>query len=406
MGLRMAHFGHSKAAMLPGGRRLRIKHKAVNQLVGQSKIEFYIKRGTGTICTRLTTPNYFTMKKNRINEYLIKIIKTAFIGFFLLFNNSILAQTNLPQLFLFLGGNEAIAYEQMIKNSCVNGVQIIYSWKQLEPQQDLYDFSKIENDLKFLNKVHKKLFIQIQDRSFSPDVFNVPDYISTDARYHGGVEMQYDFPGEGLPITTGWVARTWDPAVKERFQSLLAKLATQFDGKIYGINLPETSADFDPEHMPKDFTSDKYFYSVIDNIRFLKNAFQKTKVIQYVNFFPGEWDNDHRYMSRLFDFAIKHQIGLGGPDVVPYRDSQMKYSYPFFHKNTGQLLTTIAIQEPDYTYKNPQTGDFYNFHEFYSFSKEYLRASILFWNLEEPFLSNQLLPNLNANYFQCTGAVN
>lgn len=329
----------------------------------------------------------------------MKIRKILLLGLLLIFSRTIFAQDGLPKLFLFLGGNEASSYEHVLKNNCINGVQIIYSWKQLEPKKGVYDFSKIENDLELLNKAHKKLFIQLQDRSFTPDVFNVPDYIREDAIYHGGVEMQYDFPGEGKPITTGWVARTWDPAVKERFQLLIQKLSAQFDGKIYGINLPETSADFDPEHMPIDFTSDKYFDSVIDNIGYLKTAFRKSMVIQYVNFFPGEWDNDHHYMSRLFAFAMKHQIGLGGPDVVPYKDSQMKNSYPFFHKYKGKIFTAIAIQEPDYTYKNPSTGDFYSFYDFYSFTKEFLGASILFWNIEEPFFSNQLLPNVNANYF-------
>ncbi len=213
--------------------------------------------------------------------------------------------------------------------------------------------------------------------------------------------QQYDFPGEGKPITAGWVARTWDPAVRKRFQLLLKKLASKFDGKIYGINLPETAIDLDPNHLPEDFTSDKYFYSVLDNMGYLKKVFQKTKVIQYVNFFPDEWNNDHHYMSRLFSFARSHHIGLGGPDVVPYKESQMKNSYPFFHKFKGEIEAAIAIQEPDYTYTNPKTGDFYRFDDFYSFSKEYLGAFILFWNTEEPFFSEQLLPKLNDSYFQC-----
>ncbi|HAT2076570.1 TPA: hypothetical protein I8001_002495 [Legionella pneumophila] len=335
-------------------------------------------------------------------KYVKRKIRKIFLAGLLSFFSSItFAEGGLPKLFLFLGGNEPISYEHVLKNNCINGVQIIYSWKQLEPKKGVYDFSKIENDLEFLNKAHKKLFIQIQDRSFTPDVFNVPDYIREEDIYHGGIEMQYDFPGEGKPITTGWVARTWDPAVKARFQLLIQKLASQFDGKIYGINLPETSADFDPDHMPKDFTPDKYFYSVIDNISYLKKVFQKSSVIQYVNFFPEEWNNDHHYMSRLFAFAMKHDIGLGGPDVVPYKNSQMKNSYPFFHKFKGRILTAIAIQEPDYTYKNPSTGDFYTFSDFYSFSKEYLGASILFWNVEEPFFSDQLLPRLSTNYFKC-----
>ncbi|MFO2966915.1 hypothetical protein SCN92_00165 [Legionella pneumophila serogroup 1] len=254
-------------------------------------------------------------------------IVRIFLSFLFLFFNCLgFAQSRVPQLFLFLEGDKASSFQKTLQNPCIQGVQIIYSWRQLEPQKGVYDFSKIEEDWNFLSRIDKKLFIQIQDRSFSPDVFHVPDYIRLEKAYHGGVVQQYDFPGEGKPITTGWVARTWDPAVRKRFQLLLKKLASKFDGKIYGINLPETSIDLDPDNLPEDFSSDKYFYSVLDNIGYLKKAFQKSRVIQYVNFFPDEWNNDHHYMSRLFAFARKHHIGLGGPDVVPYKKSQMKNS--------------------------------------------------------------------------------
>ncbi|HAT9133423.1 TPA: hypothetical protein ACT9JI_000403 [Legionella pneumophila] len=331
----------------------------------------------------------------------MKIVR-IFLSFLLLFFNGLgFARSELPQLFLFLGGDKASSFQETLQNPCIRGVQIIYSWRQLEPQKGVYDFSKIEEDLNDLSRIDKKLFIQIQDRSFSPDVFPVPDYIRLEKAYHGGVVQQYDFPGEGKPVTAGWVARTWDPAVRKRFQLLLKKLASKFDGKIYGINLPETSIDLDPDNLPKDFSSDEYFYSVLDNIGYLKKIFQKTWVIQYVNFFPDEWNNDHHYMRRLFAFARKHHIGLGGPDVVPYKESQMKNSYPFFHKFKGKIETAMAIQEPDYTYTNPKTGAFYRFDDFYSFSKEYLGAFILFWNTEEPFFSEQLLPKLNSVYFKC-----
>ncbi|HHL3492954.1 TPA: hypothetical protein ACQ53F_001795 [Legionella pneumophila] len=329
------------------------------------------------------------------------IVRVFFSFLFLFFNCLGFAQDRAPQLFLFLGGDKASSFQKILQNRCIRGVQIIYSWRQLEPQKGVYDFSKIERDLNFLSGIDKKLFIQIQDRSFSPDVFPVPDYIRLEKAYHGGVVQQYDFPGEGKPITAGWVARTWDPAVRKRFQLLLKKLASKFDGKIYGVNLPETAIDLDPDHLPEDFSSDKYFYSVLDNIGYLKKTFQKSRVIQYVNFFPDEWNNDHRYMSRLFAFARNHHIGLGGPDVVPYKKSQMKNSYPFFHKFKGKIETAIAIQEPDYTYTNPKTGSFYRFDDFYSFSQEYLGAFILFWNTEEPFFSEQLLPKLNSTYFNC-----
>ena len=185
---------------------------------------------------------------------------------------------------------------------------------------------------------------------------------------------------------------------------IFKKLSAKFDGKIYGINLPETAVDFDLKKPPKDFTPDRYFYAELDNKEALRKAFHKSIVIQYVNFFPGEWSNDHDYMGRLFTDAIKHKIGLGGPDVVPYRKSQMKNSYPFFYKYRGKLSeVAIAIQRADYTYKNPETNDYYTFSDFYSFTQGYLGASILFWNMQEPFLSSKLLPEIKNQSFEWQG---
>jgi hypothetical protein len=106
-------------------------------------------------------------------------------------------------------------------------------------------------------------------------------------------------------------------------------------------------------------------------------------------------------MDRLFSFAITHHIGLGGPDVVPYKIAQMKNSYPFFHKLKGELLVNMAIQEPDYTYKDPETGEPYSFVDFYNFTHDYLGANIIFWNVQEPFYSNQLASKLSPEYFIC-----
>jgi hypothetical protein len=78
----------------------------------------------------------------------------------------------------------------------------------------------------------------------------------------------------------------------------------------------------------------------------------------------------------------------------------MKNGYPFFHKLKGKLLVNMAIQEPDYTYKNPATGEPYRFNDFYYFARDYLGADIIFWNIQEPFYSEQLLPKLNSDYFE------
>src|SRR5689334_2977138 len=69
-------------------------------------------------------------------------------------------------------------------NGVFAGVQIAYSWRQLEPQKDQYDFSLIKDDLRLLEKDGKRLFIQLQDVSFSMRWNHVPPYILADTQYH------------------------------------------------------------------------------------------------------------------------------------------------------------------------------------------------------------------------------
>ncbi|RYE23465.1 MAG: hypothetical protein EOP45_06890, partial [Sphingobacteriaceae bacterium] len=53
--------------------------------------------------------------------------------------------------FLFIGMDRDLLRDtNYLKSSLFDGVQIAYSWKQLEPQKDKYDFSIINEDLAFL----------------------------------------------------------------------------------------------------------------------------------------------------------------------------------------------------------------------------------------------------------------
>ena len=266
----------------------------------------------------------------------------------------------------------------------------MYSWKSLEPAKDQYDFSQIESDLKILESAHKKLFVQVQDRFFRPQDKNVPAYLIQDPVYHGGITPQTDNPGEGTTVCRGWVANQWDANVRKRYQLLLQALGKQFDGRVYGVNLPETAIDVDVAHSPAGFTCDKYFDGELENMKAAKSAFTKSYVVQYVNFWPGEWNDDHKYMSRTFEFAVQNGIGLGGPDVVPDRKAQMKNSYPFFHQYKGRLvLIAMAVQEPTLTYTNPQTGKKFTKAELQRFSGAFLGANIIFWSTSSPWLGTQ-----------------
>jgi hypothetical protein len=296
---------------------------------------------------------------------------------------------SVPENYIYTSSDDLHSIEKLITRKDIGGVQIVYNWRSLEKAKGMYDFSKIEKDLEYLTKLNKKLFIQLQDRFFEPEARYVPDYILNEKEYTGGLVSQFDNPGENKPVGNGWVTQQWNPAVQQRFQKLIGVLAEKFDGKIQGINLPETSIDIDMKKDKTGFSCDKYFQAELSNLKFARNAFKKSYVLQYVNFFPCEWENDHQYMSRLFEFAKENNVGLGGPDIVPNKNGQMKNSYPFFNKYKGNLsLVAMAVQEPTLTYINPKTKKPFTKEEFVEYAENYLGVNIIFWSIESPWLKN------------------
>jgi hypothetical protein len=292
-----------------------------------------------------------------------------------------------PANFLFLSSGDLPDARKLLARDDIQGAQVVYNWKQLEPELGQYDFTSIEHDLALLSGMHRKLFIQIQDRFFTPEARSVPDYLLHEPIYKGGLVAQVDNPGEGKPKAQGWVAQQWNPAVQKRYQALLAALGKRFDRRVYGINLPETAIDIDMKNDRTGFSCNRYFNAEVQNMRAARVAFKHTKVVQYVNFWPCEWNNDHKYMQRVFAFAANNDIGLGGPDVVPGKKAHMNNAYPFFNRYKKRLpLVAMAIQEPTLTYVDPKTGKPFTREAMTRFAVDYLGASILFWSPQSPWL--------------------
>jgi len=258
----------------------------------------------------------------------------------------------------------------------------------LEPRKDQYEFSDIQKDLGFLQSKGKKLFIQIQDASFDVNIRPFPRYLLEDAAYHGGADHQV---GEDK-VPCGWVARRWDTAVQERFHRLLFALGEEFDGRIEGINLPETAIDManTKGQWPKGFTPEIYCNAVITNLTVLKRAFPRSVTMQYANFMPG----GKPYLERVFRRARELKVGLGGPDNLPYKFYQMENSYPLIHGCAGSVPTGIAVQDGNYEHKNPKTGQQVTIAELVGFATDYLKVDYIFWCTQEPYYSERLVPFL------------
>jgi hypothetical protein len=287
-----------------------------------------------------------------------------------------------------------------LDTKALEGAQLKYSWRQLEPEKDAYDFSMIREDLAFLTSRGKKLFIQLQDVTFSPSRINVPPYLLRDPIYNGGADKQYETKSddEDRAVVAGWVARRWDPAVQERFQKLLFALGKEFDGRIEGINFAETSVGFGTSGrlFPKGFSFERYPDAIITNMKALKRAFPKSVTMQYGNFMPGEWrpTNDKGYLVAVYEAAKESQVGMGGPDLLPYRPGQLKSSYPLIREAAGFVRTGIAVQDGNFEDKNPATGRRVEISELVKFATEYLKVDYIFWGTQEPYYSEDVIPFL------------
>lgn len=285
------------------------------------------------------------------------------------------------------------------------GAQISYSWRQLEPGKDEYDFSLIREDLQFLSSKGKKLFVQIQDVSFSEKWIHVPHYLLKDAQYGGGADKQYRYKHVDHRETDvkvlGWMARRWDENVRARFKKLLVELGKEFDGKIEGVNLAETAYDIGNTGalFPKDFTFEKYRDGIIANMKALREAFPKSVVLVYANFMPGEWlpTEDKGYLRAVYQAAKEMDVGVGGPDLLPHKRSQMNHSYPLIRSSSAHVRVGIAVQDGDYQHLNPQTGKEVTIAEIIAFGTDYLGVDYIFWCTEEPFFSERLIRFMKSN---------
>jgi len=77
-----------------------------------------------------------------------------------------------PRNFIYTG--ELAEHLDLLDRPDIEGAQVIYPWRMLEPEKGEYDFSAIEADLALTDARGKQLFAQIQDRFFLPTARNVP----------------------------------------------------------------------------------------------------------------------------------------------------------------------------------------------------------------------------------------
>jgi hypothetical protein len=306
-----------------------------------------------------------------------------------------------PKNFVFFGRDrDRITDSTFAKNPDVAGAQLKYSWRELEPQRDRYDFTLVLNDIARLQSYGKRLFIQFQDVSFSEEVRFAPEYLLKDPAFSGGVARKYDSDSANDMDARfdGMVIRRWDPVVLDRVAKLFAALGRAVDGKIDGIAISETAVGFGQsgKHFPAGYSAAQYADGIKSMMTAAKSAFPRSHVIVYGNFMPG--DNRTRgveYLRAIYQHAQQIGVGVGGPDILPYRPFQRANSLPLIAARGPDVIAGVAVQDGNLA-ERKRNGEKVRAADLYRYAADTLHLNYIFWGTEEPYYSAEVLPFLRS----------
>ena len=298
----------------------------------------------------------------------------------------------------FARDREALKGHPLLQHSSFTGAQIMYAWKDLEANKNEYDFTAIEEDVRYLKQFGKKLFIQLQDVTFDPKYKAVPSYLTT-KEYKGGAILQHDENGE----PEGWVAKRWNVNVRERYALLLTALGKEFDGEIEGINLQETAIGVTKSD--SDFSEEAYVQGIKENMLALKKAFPTSTTMVYANLIPGEWlpFDDKGYLKSIYQYGEEIGVGLGGPDLMVTRKGQLNHALAQMHEGAFTVPLGIAIQDGNYIGKTGADLDYNEEQDkgddgrsnivplLHAFAKDFLKVSYMFWVNQVPYFEQDVI---------------
>lgn len=300
-------------------------------------------------------------------------------------------ENNIKHFVYFSKDRDAVRNHPFLTIARFSGAQIMYSWNQLEPQKDHYDFSLILKDYEYLKSRGKKIFIQLQDVTFNPHRKAVPNYLLT-KEYDEGAVIQVTDNGE----PEGWVAKRWNVKVQGRFALLLEALGKVFDGKIDGINLQETAIGVSQDQ-DYTFSPELYTKGIKTNMLSLKKAFPSSITMQYANFMPGEWLpwDDKGYLRSIYEYGEEIGVGLGGPDLMFTKKGQLNHALALMHESNYTAPLGIAIQDGNYIGKtNNEEIIKYRSNivpQLHAFAYDFLKVNYMFWVNQKPYFEEDVV---------------
>ncbi len=249
----------------------------------------------------------------------------------------------------------------------VAGVQVRYTWRDLEPAKDSYDFSAIEADLAVLKAANRQLVVFVFDKSFKDERYT-PAYLWED----------HTLPSNESSGGVGYVAKRWDPYVVERMSKLLEALGRAFDShpNFEGVALQESAIGVKGSVLSDaGYTPLKYRDALIELLQNGADALPHSRVFWYMNFLSG----GQRYVADVAAAVAPHGVAIGGPDILPGHKPLEKHVYPVL-RSLPDAVTFNSAQYNSFRWKHRGAPGYWSPMEIFEFAQNELALSYIFWN--------------------------
>lgn len=281
-------------------------------------------------------------------------------------------------------------YREIKSTPALRGLQIRYSWAELETSEGVYNFSSIARRLNELAEIDKRLVIVVETKTFDPEEILIPNYLKTQI-YEGG---QYLFSTPNKAGVEGYNLKLWNPEVRDRFKALIRALGKRFNSEsnFEGIGLTETALG-QPDIPLTTQQIDDYFSNLLDIQQQMRTAFPNTMTFQFTNY--------PRPILQSFIGGLQAMgAGLGGPDVF-LEDRGLNYPheprgvYNYYPENSGIIPLAPSVMHSNYkNTKADGTGFEPTIMELLNFARDTLKANYIFWH-RDPDYYRRVLETLN-----------
>ena len=247
----------------------------------------------------------------------------------------------------------------------VVGIMKRFTWRELEPQRGVYDFSQIQTALNWAHAYGMQLVVMIDDKTFVLERPN-PSYLDTlTPRNRSG----------------GYTMLRWDPTVVDRYKALVAALGASFDSNanFEGIAAQESSLGLDSTALKTyGYTPEKYRDALIDMFTHALAVMPRSRVFWYQNFLVG----NNNYIGSVAAALGPKGLVMAGPDTLPDRDSLVDKSYPFFGQFKDKMHLGIQVEGACYRALHETSGystKYWTMSELFQYARDTLHVNYMFW---------------------------